>query len=740
MMGDATFLYRPIAFLAPERAVPPASWLDYTPFAFWIVDALRPGRLVELGCHSGNSYSSFAQAVQTLGLATACYAVDTWRGDPHAGVLDESVFHEWSEYHDRRYASFSTLIRSTFDEAREHFGDGSIDLLHIDGYHTFDAVAHDFNTWRPKMSDRGVVLLHDINVREKDFGAWRLWDRLKGEYPSFEFHHGYGLGVLATGGGAPEAVRWLLSLDAEGANTVRLFFSRLGAAVTAQYAAAEAQRTLRSELARYDERFVHATAEIEAVRADNSELRDALAGAEEARAARDAEVAQLASRLAVREAQRARPTILVLSHVGAWHPRAGNEYRLNRMLHWYRRQGYRVIPVIAPLPGEELSRQAVEGTAETFGNAVHVRRDGSIDHDLRDAPESLVLDPPGGMPQPRFGDLPEDDAPAPRRRELLTLERTFCHDAVISTVLHLQQHLGPHILQVEYIWMTRLLPLVREGVLKVVDTVDVFSSIEQKVRAFGLRDLVVEPREEAERLRRADLLIAIQEEEREELQRLAPSVLLVTAGVDFDVVPDAEGGIAGRLLYVASGNPRNCKGLHDFLRLAWPRIRRGMPHAGLVVVGGVAKVVAGREIPGVTVLGNVDDVTGLYRGASLVLNPVVAGTGVKIKTLEALSQLRPIVTWPAGVEGLDPRLAARCVVARDWYEFSHLVVDALMKEPEASFTLDDRAVIAELVSSDAVYASLGAAYDEYFGRHRGTTEPGSSLPSAYATPEVAHAD
>src|SRR5919106_5187656 len=184
------FLHRPIVFREPERTVHPPSWLDYTPFAFWIVDALRPATFVELGCHSGNSYASFAQAVEALELPTACYGVDTWRGDPHAGYFDESVFAEWSAYHSRRFSSFSQLIRATFDEALEQFSDGSIDLLHIDGYHTFDAITHDFNAWRPKLSDRGVVLCHDIAVRDGDFGAWRLWECLKNEYPTFELRHG----------------------------------------------------------------------------------------------------------------------------------------------------------------------------------------------------------------------------------------------------------------------------------------------------------------------------------------------------------------------------------------------------------------------------------------------------------------------------------------------------------------------------------------------------------------------
>src|SRR6266545_4121845 len=106
----ARFLHRPIVFQEPDRVVAPPSWLDYTPFALWIIDAARPSTFVELGCHSGNSYASFAQAVQTLGLPTTCYGVDTWRGDPHAGFFDEQVYEDWSAYHDRRFSAFSRLV------------------------------------------------------------------------------------------------------------------------------------------------------------------------------------------------------------------------------------------------------------------------------------------------------------------------------------------------------------------------------------------------------------------------------------------------------------------------------------------------------------------------------------------------------------------------------------------------------------------------------------------------------
>jgi hypothetical protein len=704
-MTSAQRLCRPIVFHTPERTVHPPSWLEHTPFAFWIVDALRPATFVELGCHSGNSYSSFAQAVQTLGLSTACYAVDTWGGDPHSGVFEEGVFEDWVEYHDRRFSAFSRLIRATFDEAREQFGDRSVDLLHIDGYHTFDAVAHDFEVWRRKMSDRGVMLFHDISVREKDFGVWRLWDRLRGDYPSFELHHGHGLGVLAVGPEMPAALEWLFAADAENADLVRKFFARLGAAVLSRYEASRAQQALQSEAKARDERVNDLTAELETLRSENGALRERLRSVDEDMA-----------RLQTREAQRRHPTIVVVSHIGAWRPRAGNEYRLNRIFRWYRRKGYRILPVIAPLPGEELSRADIEGTAAAFGNVIHLHRDGRIEHDLRDIPDSLrsfATMAPTGVPV-----VPaEQGGSAGRTRELLNLERTFCHGALISTVLQLQQLLGPHILQVEYIWMTRLLPLVRADVLKVIDTVDVFSSVEQKVGMFGLRDIGIERDDEAERLCRSDLIIAIQDEERQELERLVPSVPVITAGVDFDVVGDSEGAIDGRILYVASGNPRNRKGLSDFVRFAWPRIRRRVAHARLVVAGDVGKALADGSVPGVSVVGVVEDTSPLYREAALVINPVVAGTGVKIKTLEALCHLRPIVTWPAGVDGLHTRLAARCLIARDWYEFANVVADALATRRPRQFTAHDRAVIADLVSAETTYRALDAAYAAYFDGH-----------------------
>lgn len=240
-----------ISFMQPAELTLSA-WLEHIPAAFWLIGAHRPQVLVELGTHYGSSYFAFCQAIEQLRLPTRSYAVDTWKGDEHAGVYGEKVYASVQSHNTRFYSRFSALMRMTFDEAVPFFEDGEVDLLHIDGYHTYEAVKHDFESWLPKLSKRGVVIIHDSNERKNNFGVFRFVDELRKTYPCFEFAHGHGLTIVGVGAEQTTAMQRLFSSanDETMLRNIQEIFARLGKACLDEYTANSLKTmvsTLRAE-------------------------------------------------------------------------------------------------------------------------------------------------------------------------------------------------------------------------------------------------------------------------------------------------------------------------------------------------------------------------------------------------------------------------------------------------------------------------------------------------------------
>jgi hypothetical protein len=219
----------PVALELPRRVTKAAAWVQHVPFGMTLVDLLRPRVIVELGTYWGDSYCAFCQAVVKLNLTgeTRCVAVDTWQGDVHTGGY-QGIYEDLKAHHDPLYSSFSTLKRMTFDDAARETDDGGVDLLHIDGLHTYAAVKHDYETWRPKLSDRAVVLFHDTAERRDDFGVWKLWEELSPQHPSFAFHFGHGLGVLGVGSNLPQSIRNFFESANANAARMRQIYQALG--------------------------------------------------------------------------------------------------------------------------------------------------------------------------------------------------------------------------------------------------------------------------------------------------------------------------------------------------------------------------------------------------------------------------------------------------------------------------------------------------------------------------------
>ena len=197
---------------SPAHLTDIVSWHAHIPFVRALIDLLTPELVVELGVHKGDSLLAMAQALAELGQPGRVVGIDTWQGDVHAGqyagdgiladLMQRAVIH----------GPRVTLLRCRFEDAVPGFADGSIDLLHIDGLHTYEAVRQDFDTWRPRLSRRGVVMFHDTAVKVGDFGVHRLWDEVSDLGVSFDFPYGNGLGVLALGPDVPVPVLRLLQL------------------------------------------------------------------------------------------------------------------------------------------------------------------------------------------------------------------------------------------------------------------------------------------------------------------------------------------------------------------------------------------------------------------------------------------------------------------------------------------------------------------------------------------------
>lgn len=183
----------------PAGMMTEGAWSGHRRFAYDLVRFSKPKVIVELGTLYGTSFFSFCQAIKDSALETACYAVDTWQGDPHTGMygqINDGIYQAVQSFKNREFPNVGTLVRATFDEALPKFPNNAIDILHIDGYHAYHTVLHDYASWLPKLAPNGIVLFHDTAVKIMDFGVHILWDQLAAIHPHMQFQHSNGLGVL----------------------------------------------------------------------------------------------------------------------------------------------------------------------------------------------------------------------------------------------------------------------------------------------------------------------------------------------------------------------------------------------------------------------------------------------------------------------------------------------------------------------------------------------------------------
>jgi predicted O-methyltransferase YrrM len=133
-----------------------SSWKGHRAFAEWLTQRLQPKITVELGVDYG--YSLFCLANKNPGRVIG---IDLFEGDAHAGTREKNQHETVQQFAiDNQYTNVQ-LIKGDFTELAQYWV-APIDILHIDGLHTYEACLMDFVNWGPHVSATGVVLMHDI--------------------------------------------------------------------------------------------------------------------------------------------------------------------------------------------------------------------------------------------------------------------------------------------------------------------------------------------------------------------------------------------------------------------------------------------------------------------------------------------------------------------------------------------------------------------------------------------------
>lgn len=195
-------------------------------------------------------------------------------------------------------------------------------------------------------------------------------------------------------------------------------------------------------------------------------------------------------------------------------------------------------------------------------------------------------------------------------------------------------------------------------------------------REGGGKDSVasVTRKDEVRLLGAADVVLAIQDEERRFVEANVPGTkaLLVPMPADLSACPQP--GLDDTVLFVGSNTAPNSVGLKWFLAEVWPMVLRARPNRTLLVAGTVNRAFEDNCDKSVHFLGMVPDLAPLYRDAGVVISPLTFGSGLKIKLVEALAAGKAVVATSTTLQGVREQCEASVICTDDAGEFAEALI------------------------------------------------------------------
>jgi polysaccharide biosynthesis protein PslH len=174
----------------------------------------------------------------------------------------------------------------------------------------------------------------------------------------------------------------------------------------------------------------------------------------------------------------------------------------------------------------------------------------------------------------------------------------------------------------------------------------------------------------------------------------------------------------------------NADGIRWFLKEVFPLIRRDVPQASLTIVGKNPPqdflLSAASSAGAIVVTGYVPDLTPHLEEAALMVVPVRAGGGMRVRILEAFARGMPVVTTTVGLEGIEARPGEDVLVADTPAEFSERVVELLDNEQlRARLSANGRRLVETTYDWQVVLKKMHEMYREVENeRARGATSHG----------------
>ncbi len=248
---------------------------------------------------------------------------------------------------------------------------------------------------------------------------------------------------------------------------------------------------------------------------------------------------------------------------------------------------------------------------------------------------------------------------------------------------------------VNYVWCSLLLTVFPDSTLRVLDTHDAFGGRRELALSIGLQPhwFYTSVEEEGRGLDRADVVLAIQSEEGRYFSEITSSRVEV---VEYAIPPNflptrpIKAGEPLTIGYLGSGNPWNVKGVAA-MEVALLNAAEGeaaRPAGRFLLFGGITKTMSDLKV--FESCGMVDDVCDAYLRMDVAVNPMIGGTGLKIKTVEGLAFGRMVLSTKAGASGLG--IAHADLLHEDIDSLVKRVVDLVGNPAEAASVAEEMKV------------------------------------------------